>query len=90
MISHEQREHVQLAILQALDSIHPRSMSAHTLLTPLKASGLVLIERPDVESVLADMSEQGFVKLVESPLASEIKRFTRTDKGRALLREQGL
>lgn len=90
MISHEQREQVTVAILQSLDAVHPNGLTAHSLMTPLKLSGLTLLERADVESLLSDMQEAGHVKLAASKLASEVKRFVRTDAGRVLLREAGL
>lgn len=89
MISHEQREHVTIAILQALDAVHPRGMTAHSLMTPLKLSGLALIERGDVESLLADLDDKGWVKNMSSEAAPEVKRFTRSEEGRAFLRKNG-
>lgn len=89
MISDEQREHIIIAILQALDAVHPRGMTAHSLMTPLKCSGLTLIERSDVESLLSDLKEKGWVKLTPSEAAPEVKRFTRSEEGRAFLRKNG-
>lgn len=90
MISHEQREHVAVAILQALDAVHPKGLTALSLLTPLKLSGLTLIERPDVESLLSDLEEKGWVKSFASQAAPEVTRHTRTEEGRAFLRKSGL
>jgi DNA-binding MarR family transcriptional regulator len=89
MISHEQREHVTVAILQALDAVHPKGMTAHSLLTPLKLSGLTLLERSDVESLLSDLEEKGWVKPFASEAAPEVTRYTRTEEGRAFLRKNG-
>lgn len=90
MISNEQREQVTTAILQSLDAVHPQGMTAQSLLVPLKLSGLTLLERVDVESLLSDLEEQGLVIRKESPLAREVKRVVRTDKARVMLREAGL
>jgi DNA-binding MarR family transcriptional regulator len=89
MLSHEQREQVIVAILQSLDAVHPRGLTAHSLMTPLRLSGLTLIERPDVESLLADLIDKGWLKRFTSDAASEVQRVTRTEEGRAYLRKNG-
>ncbi len=89
MISHEQREHVTIAILQALDAVHPKGLTAQSLLTPLRLSGLPYIEKPEVESLLSDLEEKGWIKPFASQAAPEVTRHTRTDEGRAFLRKNG-
>lgn len=89
MISHEQRETLQLAILQALDAVHPNQQTAKTLLIPLKYSGLGELTEADVASLLTDMTEAGLVTQSASPLAREVKRYARTNAGRVALREAG-
>lgn len=89
MLAAEQRESLIIATLQALDAVHPRGMTAHSLMTPLKLSGLVLIERADIESLLADLVEKGWVKEITSAAAPEVTRHTRTEEGRAFLRKNG-
>lgn len=89
MISHEQRETLQLAILQALDAVHPNQQTAKTLLIPLKYSGLGALTEEDVTSVLTDMTEAGLVTKSASALAGEVKRYARTNAGRVALREAG-
>jgi DNA-binding PadR family transcriptional regulator len=89
MISHEQRETIQLAILQALDAAHPNQQTAKTLLIPLRLSGLASLTEADVVSLLADMVETGLVTQSASPLAQEVKRYARTNAGRVALREAG-
>lgn len=89
MISNEQRETVIVAVLQALDAVHPRGLTAQSLMTPLKLSGLTLLERADVESLLADLEEKGWIKTFASEAAPEVRRVTRTEEGRAYLRRNG-
>jgi len=89
MIAHEQRETLQLAILQALDAAHPNQQTVKTLLIPLRMSGLGSLTEADVVSLMADMVETGLVTQSASPLAQEVKRFTRTNAGRVALREAG-
>lgn len=89
MISHEQREAITIAILQALDAVHPRGMTAQSLLTPVKLSGFTLIEKADMESLMSDIEERQWVKATPSPSAAEVKRFVRTDAARVYLRDSG-
>lgn len=89
MISAEQREAIIVAVLQTLDAVHPRGMTAHSLMTPLKLSGLTFIERADVESLLSDLVEKGWCKPAVSEAAPEVERFTRAEEGRAFLRKNG-
>ena len=60
-----------------------------TLLIPLKSSGLPHITKPDIESLLVDLLDKGWVHAVENHAASEIKRYRRTDTARAWLRVNG-
>lgn len=89
MISHEQRETLQLAILQALDAAHPNQQTVRTLLLPLRMSGVGSLSEQDLTSLMTDMVEAGLVSQSASPLAREIKRYARTDAGRVALREAG-
>ncbi len=89
MIANEQRETLQLAILQALDAAHPNQQTAKTLLIPLRMSGLGSLTEQDLTSLMTDMTEAGLVTQSASPLAREVKRYARTDAGRVALREAG-
>lgn len=89
MIANEQRENIQLAILQALDVAHPRQLTVATLLIPIQRSGLAEMTEKDLTSLMTDMVEAGLVTQSASPLAREVKRYARTDAGRVALREAG-
>jgi hypothetical protein len=88
-LSHDQRETVQLAVLQQLDAAHPRLLTAKALIIPLTQSGLAALDEAALHSLLTDMTSTGLVMSSASDLAAEVIRYTRTDKGRVALRAAG-
>ena len=89
MISAELRETLIIATLQALDASHPAAMAPRMLLIPLKQSGLADLTEKEVLSLVTDLEDKGWVKAQDSKAAPELKRYKRTEEGRAYLRESG-
>jgi hypothetical protein len=89
MIPPELRETLIIAILQQLDAVHPSTLSAQTLLIPLRQSGLADLNAKDLGSLLADLEEKGWVCPQAGSAVPELTRFKRTEAGRSYLRQSG-
>lgn len=83
----QQIESISRNVLNQLDTVHPLGMKASSLLTGCHEDDLRFITQEQLNSLLSDLQEQGFVTLKSSEAAPELKRYFRTVKARAWLNE---
>lgn len=84
-ITGEIRETIIHAVLETLDTAHPRAMTLPMLRTAAgRATGLAMTEE-EARSLLADMAEQGWVAEQRAEAAAEVVRYQRTAAGRDVL-----
>lgn len=86
-MSPQQTEAITLNVLRQLDAVHPLGMKASSLLTGCHQDDLRFVEQPELNSLLSDLQEQGYVTLKDNEAVPEMKRYTRTVKARAWLSE---
>lgn len=85
-----QTESITRNVLLQLDAVHPNGMKASSLLTGCHEDDLRFVNQDTLNSLLADLQEQGFVALKASETTPELKRYVRTVKARAWLNENRL
>lgn len=78
-----------LATLQQLHAVHPHAMRAQDLLTGIKLMGFPKETLDSMNSLLADMKEQGLVHAAPDALDGAVIRYNRTDAGRIQLVNHG-
>lgn len=84
----ETREMAILAMMQALNAVHPQAMTLGMAGAAAgRACGLKLDQR-ETESLLVDLIDKGWAEKVNSEAAPEVSRFKRTEKGRIWLAGQ--
>ena len=85
------REAVQIAVLRSLNAVHPIGLISGDLLTPVKIStGQMQLTPTELDSLLADMEEQGVVKSTPKKLNQAVLLWKRTEEGRAHLESLNL
>lgn len=88
-MSPTQTEAITVNVLRQLDAVHPNGMKASSLLTGCHQDDLRFVNQEALNSLLADLQEQGFVALKSDQATPELKRYTRTVKARAWLSDNG-
>jgi len=83
----EQLQAITVNILRQLDAVHPNGMKASSLLTGCHEDDLRFVDKDQLNSLLSDLQEQGFVEVTGSVPVPELKRFKRTVQARAWLRD---
>lgn len=90
-LSSTQRESAIIAVLRALDAIHPMGMATRDLLTPVKlATQMQSLDEPTLNSLLHDMKDQQQVTSEPSPMNAAVHRWKRTEPARSMLESLGL